>query len=916
MVSEVSFKMGNGRKEVMEAYKGTKRIVRIPFGKILPSDDMPDLLEVQFRSFQEFLQKDVPPDKRERKGLQAVFLNIFPILDNREERVLEFVEYYLGPPKYTEEECRERGSTYEAPLKVKLRLSSKEFEDEKTPGHTVEAEVYMGTIPLMTRSGTFIINGAERVIVSQLHRSPGVFFSEALHPNGITKLYSARVIPFRGSWIEFSTDINEALYVYFDRHKNLPVTTLLRALGYSTNNDIWALFGYSTKLSLKSKKVGEYYGWSLTQQIVDTETGELLASEGDRFTPELKRKLLKSGINEVVIKRDGEEDIGWEMITKTLEKDRSTNQQEALYQLFRVLRNAEPQDIDAAKRFLTRLFFDEKRYDLGRVGRYRLNKKLGLNIPETEHTLTRSDIVAIIKRLIDLRAGKEHTDDIDHLGNRRVRTVGEQLTNQFTVALSRLARFIKERLNIRDSERPQPQDLMNVRTVTSVIKSFFGTNPLSQFLDQENPLAELTHKRRLSALGPGGLTRERAGFEVRDVHYTHYGRLCPIETPEGPNIGLISSLCTYARINELGFLETAYRVVKDGKVTDQMVYLDADIEDKEIIAPYNAATNGKIEQQMFKARLRSDYPLVKPQDVKYIDVSPYQILSVAAGLIPFLEHNDANRALMGSNMQRQAVPLLKPEAPRVGTGLEARAAQDSRVLLIADSDLKIVKVSADEIVAEREIREPTLRRKSRIAQKGELFTEQLVRKLQRWGISQVKVEREEEQGKTIPISQLVEIDLEEGWILGSDINHLLASRGEMLSQEMVSRLLEMGVKKVKILTSEEVKKSVPLSSLLEDAHRDQWVIAKPLTVEMFKQEITKDLINQIRKWGVDSMTVIQVESVEVGKIGDINKWKGWKLGEDITDQESRTIENLKKGTPITVSVINALKKFNEKHPEN
>ena len=688
--------------------KAKNSIPRISFAKAQPILDMPDLLEIQVQSFEEFLQQTNAPDKRDRKGLQSVFLNVFPILDNREEHVLEFIEYYVAPPKYSIEECRQRGATYSAPLKAKLRLSSRDDYDEVGEfGQTIETDVYLGNLPLMTDEGTFIINGAERVIVSQLHRSPGVFFGDSIHPNG-TRIFSARVIPFRGSWIEFTTDINDVLYVYIDRRKRFPITTLLRAVGFSDDHEIWSLFGYTEEVALSSKTIKDHFGRPILRQEIDTETGELLVKAGTIFDADVLKRLKTTSLKRVKLLVREETDIAHDILANTFKRDRSSNKDEALAAIYRELRNGEPPDTETARKLLERLFFDEKRYDLGAVGRHRINNKLGLTVPMEMTVLTSEDIIAIIKRVLDLRIGKEQTDDIDHLGNRRVRTVGEQLANQFSIALSRMARTIKERMNIRDTEQLTPQDLVNVRTVSSVINTFFGTNQLSQFMDQVNPLTELTHKRRMSALGPGGLTRERAGFEVRDVHYTHYGRLCPIETPEGPNIGLISSLCTYARINELGFVETPYRVVKAGRVTRQIEYLNADDEDHVIIAQANAVLNekGEFTANRIKARYRSDYPVLSPERIDYMDVSPNQIVSVAAALIPFLEHDDANRALMGSNMQRQAVPLLIPKAPRVGTGIEGRCARDSRTLLIADQDLKIVKVSSEEIVAERKLNDP------------------------------------------------------------------------------------------------------------------------------------------------------------------------------------------------------------------
>ncbi|NQT34576.1 DNA-directed RNA polymerase subunit beta [bacterium] len=691
--------------------KNKNSIQRINFSNTQTILDMPDLLEVQVLSFENFLQADVPPDKRERKGLQAVFLNIFPILDNREEHVVEFVEYYIAPPKYSIAECRERGVTFSAPLKAKLRLSSRDdYSEEVDYGQTIESDVYLGNLPLMTPEGTFIINGAERVIVSQLHRSPGAFFGESIHPNG-TRLFSARVIPFRGSWIEFTTDINDVLYVYIDRRKRFPVTTLLRSIGFSRDWDIWDLFGYTEEVALGSKTIKNHFDREILREEIDKETGEVFVKTGDVFDADILKSMRKAGLKRVLFKKKSDTDIAHSIISNTMHKDRSSDEDEALVQLYRELRNGDPPDIETARKLLNRMFFDEKRYDLGLVGRYRINNKLNLDIPQDKTLLTKEDIVAIIKYVIDLRQGKETTDDIDHLGNRRIRTVGEQLANQFSIALSRMARTVKERMNIRDTENLTPQDLVNVRTVSSVINTFFGTNQLSQFMDQVNPLAELTHKRRLSALGPGGLTRERAGFEVRDVHYTHYGRLCPIETPEGPNIGLISSLCTYARINPLGFVETPYRKVRNKRVTKQIHYLTADDEDKVVIAQANAPLNEKGEfiRDRVKARSRSDYPVVTPDQTDYMDVSPNQIVSVAAALIPFLEHDDANRALMGSNMQRQAVPLLVPQAPLVGTGMESKAARDSRTLLIADQDMDIISVSADEIVAQVRLYDPRIK---------------------------------------------------------------------------------------------------------------------------------------------------------------------------------------------------------------
>ncbi len=677
-----------------------KSIQRVNFSKIPEVLDLPDMLEVQLKSFDEFLQRDGNPSKRKMQGLHAVFQNIFPIIDNRETHILEFVEYYVEEPKYDEDECRERGVTFQAALKAKLRLSSRDEASETGSfDNTIESDVYLGNLPLMTTSGTFIINGAERVIVSQLHRSPGVSFSDDIHPNG-KKIFTARIIPFRGSWIEFTTDINDVLYVYIDRRKKFPATTLLRALGYANDRDILNLFDYVEEVPLNRKDLQKEYGRPLAADIVNEATGEVLAQGGAEFTDELAQALTAAKAKTVELLRIKKRDVVYDILRNTLNKDKSTSPDRALEVIYRELRSGEPPDIDTAKKFLHRLFFDEKRYDLGAVGRYRINNKLDLNVPVETTVLTEEDMVAILKHVLKLRIGKQAPDDIDHLGNRRVRTVGEQLANQFSVALSRMARTIKERMNLRDSDSLTPQDLINVRTISSVVNTFFGTNQLSQFLDQVNPLTELTHKRRLSALGPGGLTRERAGFEVRDVHYTHYGRLCPIETPEGPNIGLISSLCTFAKINEMGFVETPYRVVKNGKVSKQIEYLSADEEDRVAIAQANTPINprGEFQTERIKCRQRSDFPVLGHDGIDYMDVAPSQIVSIAAALIPFLEHDDANRALMGSNMQRQAVPLLLPQAPYVGTGMERKAAEDSRTLIVAPDDGIIEYVDSNRIV--------------------------------------------------------------------------------------------------------------------------------------------------------------------------------------------------------------------------
>jgi DNA-directed RNA polymerase subunit beta len=687
--------------------KSEKSIRRISFSNIMPVLEIPDLLDIQLLSFEEFLQKDVPVEKRERKGLQSVFINVFPIIDNREEHILEFVEYHIEPPKYDEDECRERGVTFSSALKAKLRLSSREDAGSDGFDNTIETDVYLGNLPLMTRSGTFIINGAERVIVSQLHRSPGVFFSESIHPNG-KKIFSARIIPFRGSWVEFTTDVNDMLYVYIDRRKKFPVTTLIRALKYSSDSDILRLFDYVEDVALSKKDIKKYFGRTILDDFVQSDTGEVLVSKNSELNAATLKALKSLKVRRIPMLKVRKKDLSYELLTNTLKRDKSTSKNDALEIIYRELRNGEPPDVETAEKFLIRLFFDEKRYDLGAVGRYRINNKLSLQVDHQITVLTHEDIIEIIKYVLKLRAGKENTDDIDHLGNRRIRTVGEQLANQFSVALTRMARTIKERMNLRDTEQLTPQDLVNVRTITSVINTFFGTNQLSQFMDQVNPLTELTHKRRLSALGPGGLTRERAGFEVRDVHYTHYGRLCPIETPEGPNIGLISSLCTYAKINDLGFVETPYRKVKGGKATKQIEFLSADDEDHYVIAQANAPLNDKGEflKDRVKARIKGDFPVVQPGAINFMDVSPNQIVSVAAALIPFLEHDDANRALMGSNMQRQAVPLLIPQAPIVGTGMEGKAARDSRTLIVAAENGVVEKVSANEIVIRKQLKPP------------------------------------------------------------------------------------------------------------------------------------------------------------------------------------------------------------------
>ena len=680
---------------------------RTSFARTRSVLDYPDFLEVQLQSFNDFVQPDVQPEERADIGLQSVFKDHFPITDSRERYLLEFIHYSLDAPKHSVDECIAQGLSFSVPLKAKLRLSSKEDEDEDEAEEAVEQEVYLGNLPAMTGRGTFVINGAERVVVSQLHRSPGVFFGQSVHPNG-TELFSARVIPFRGSWIEFSTDVQNVMWAYIDRKKKLPVTTLLRALGFSETEELVRIFDLADTVSTKDKRsfkkaVGGKLAASVTiekiTEIIDEDTGEVIEEQksrdiilpADHTVKEEDYDVLKEAkIDQIFVLRDDEKDDALDKSTliKTLKKDPSHSEGEALEYLYIQLRGSEAPDIVTARGVLERLFFSEKRYDLGEVGRYRINKKLGVDVPPDTLTLTRQDIIAIIQKLVALRNGQSGVDDIDHLGNRRVRTVGEQLGAQFSLGLARMARTIKERMNLRDAENFTPQDLVNARTVSSVINTFFGTNQLSQFMDQTNPLAELTHKRRMSALGPGGLTRERAGFEVRDVHYTHYGRLCPIETPEGPNIGLISSLCVHARINPFGFIETPYRKVIKGKVTDEIAYLSAEEEDEAIIAQANARIDnkGNFLDERVRCRFRGDFPTELPKDIQYMDIAPNQIVSPSASIIPFLEHDDANRALMGSNMQRQAVPLLRAEAPLVGTGLEHRVARDSRAVIVAAVD--------------------------------------------------------------------------------------------------------------------------------------------------------------------------------------------------------------------------------------
>ena len=693
---------------------------RINFASVKNPLPYPDFLEVQLKSFHDFLQLDTPPEKRNNEGLYKVFAENFPIADTRNNFVLEFLDYYIDPPRYTIDECLERGLTYSVPLKAKLKLYCTDPDHEDFA--TVIQDVYLGPIPYMTEKGTFVINGAERVVVSQLHRSPGVFFGQSTHANG-TKLYSARIIPFRGSWIEFATDINNVMYAYIDRKKKLPVTTLLRAIGLESDKDIIEIFGLAEELKVTKTNLKKAVGRKLAARVlktwvedfVDEDTGEVVSIERndviiDRETvleEDLIDEILESGVNHILLHKEDVNSSDYSIIFNTLQKDTSNSEKEAIQYIYRQLRNAEPPDDASAREVITNLFFSEKRYDLGDVGRYRINKKLDLGIPMEVRVLTKEDIIAIIKYLIELINSKTDVDDIDHLSNRRVRTVGEQLYNQFSVGLARMSRTIRERMNVRDNEVFTPIDLINAKTISSVINSYFGTNALSQFMDQTNPLAEMTHKRRMSALGPGGLSRERAGFEVRDVHYTHYGRLCPIETPEGPNIGLISSLCVYAKINELGFIVTPYRQVENAKVNlnnDEVVYLAAEIEEGKVIAQGNAPLNedGTFVRDRVKARLDADFPIVAPGEVELMDVSPTQIASIAASLIPFLEHDDANRALMGSNMMRQAVPVLISEAPIVGTGLEGQLIRDSRTQITAEGpgvieyvDSRVIRIRYD-----------------------------------------------------------------------------------------------------------------------------------------------------------------------------------------------------------------------------
>ena len=688
---------------------------RVNFSTVKNPMPTPDFLDVQLKSFKDFLQLDTPPELRKNDGLYKVFAENFPITDTRNNFVLEFLDYYIDPPRYSIEECLERGLTYSVPLKAKMKLYCTDPDHEDFG--TVTSDVFLGTIPYMTANGTFIINGAERVVVSQLHRSPGVFFGQGVHSNG-TVLYSARIIPFKGSWIEFATDINNVMYAYIDRKKKLPVTTLLRAIGFESDRDILQIFDLAEEVKVNKKNMKEMVGRKLAGQVlkswnedfVDEDTGEVVSIERNEviidreeiITPENVEEILDSGTPTIYVHKDDETASRYAIIFNTLAKDTSKNEKEAVAYIYRQLRNAEPADDASAREVIQNLFFSDKRYDLGEVGRYRINKKLNLDIDPNKRILTQQDIIEIIKYLIQLVNSNATVDDIDHLSNRRVRTVGEQLANQFSIGLARMSRTIRERMNVRDNEVFTPTDLINAKTISSVINSFFGTTPLSQFMDQTNPLAEVTHKRRLSALGPGGLSRERAGFEVRDVHYTHYGRLCPIESPEGPNIGLISSLCVYATINELGFIETPYRKVTDKVVNldnDQVVYLTAEEEQDVIIGQGNAPLreDGTFVRDVVKCRLDADFPVVEPERVGLMDVSPQQIASVSAALIPFLEHDDGHRALMGCNMMRQAVPLLHNDAPIVGTGLEKQVCEDSRTMIVAEGEGVIEYVDATTI---------------------------------------------------------------------------------------------------------------------------------------------------------------------------------------------------------------------------
>ena len=692
----------------------TNQSSRINFASTKHVPDYPDFLDIQVKSFQDFFQMETKSDARSGEGLYSTFKENFPITDTRNQFVLEFLDYFIDPPRYSVEECIERGLTYSVPLKARLKLFCTDPEHEDF--ETIVQDVYLGTIPYMTSSGTFIINGAERVVVSQLHRSPGVFFGQSYHANG-TKLYSARIIPFKGSWIEFTTDINNVMYAYIDRKKKLPVTTLFRAIGFEHDKDILEIFDLAEEVKVSKTGLKKYLDRRLAARVlntwhedfVDEDTGEVVSIERNEIVIDRDTILEKEHIDQIIesntktilLHKEDERSVDYSIIHNTLQKDPTNSEKEAVEHIYRQLRNAEPPDEETARDIIDKLFFSDQRYNLGDVGRYRMNKKLGLDIPMEKQVLTKEDIITIVKYLIELINSKAEVDDIDHLSNRRVRTVGEQLAAQFGVGLARMARTIRERMNVRDNEVFTPLDLINAKTLSSVINSFFGTSQLSQFMDQTNPLAEITHKRRLSALGPGGLSRERAGFEVRDVHYTHYGRLCPIETPEGPNIGLISSLAVYAKVNNMGFIETPYRKVENGKIKlDQLIYMSAEEEEGLKIPQANIQVDdqGNILDERLVVKEDGDFPVISREEVDYIDVAPNQIASISASLIPFLEHDDANRALMGSNMMRQAVPLLRPEAPIVGTGLEKRVVTDSRVLINAEREGTVTYVDADKIV--------------------------------------------------------------------------------------------------------------------------------------------------------------------------------------------------------------------------
>jgi DNA-directed RNA polymerase subunit beta len=694
---------------------------RVNFAAAKDSPNYPDFLDIQIKSFQDFFQLETKSNERIEEGLFNTFKENFPITDTRNQFVLEFIDYFVDPPRYSIQECIERGLTYSVPLKARLKLFCTDPEHEDF--ETIVQDVFLGTIPYMTPSGTFVINGAERIVVSQLHRSPGVFFGQSFHANG-TKLYSARVIPFKGSWIEFATDINSVMYAYIDRKKKLPVTTLFRAIGYESDKDILEIFDLAEEVKVSKTGLKKVLDRKLAARVlktwhedfVDEDTGEVISIERneiiiDRDTlleKEHIEMILEADVKTILLHKEDAHMADYAIIHNTLQKDPTNSEKEAVEHIYRQLRNAEPPDEDTARGIIDKLFFSDQRYNLGEVGRYRMNKKLNLEVEMDKQVLTKVDIITIVKYLIELINSKAEIDDIDHLSNRRVRTVGEQLSSQFGVGLARMARTIRERMNVRDNEVFTPIDLINAKTLSSVINTFFGTNQLSQFMDQTNPLAEITHKRRLSALGPGGLSRERAGFEVRDVHYTHYGRLCPIETPEGPNIGLISSLGVYAKVNNLGFIETPYRKVSDGKIDlDNTIYLSAEEEENQLIAQANIPydKDGKITSEKVIARDQADFPVVTPDEINYTDVAPNQIASISASLIPFLEHDDANRALMGSNMMRQAVPLLRPESPIVGTGLERQVASDSRVLINAEGDGVVEYVDANKVTIKYDMTE-------------------------------------------------------------------------------------------------------------------------------------------------------------------------------------------------------------------